>query len=178
LVSSSLETFGDVIVVLARASTSDLRTFKARKSAVTDSTLAVACESILSGKAIAAGALVGLVATVNLCVALQVVLSDEALAAVIALELAITKMGLDVGTDVLLAAELLVAPIEETGPLAIAVILGADEALDILGRDTGVLDASVDVESLQHSLTRRYCRSLRGFCVVAHVGSGFAGKHH
>jgi hypothetical protein len=156
-VGSSFETFRDVVMVLARTTASDLRTLEAGKSTVADPTLAVACESILSGKAIAAGALVGLVTTVNLCVTLQVVLSNEALAAVVALELAITEMGLDVGTDVLLAAELLVAPIEETGPLAIAVILGANEALDILGRDTSVLDASVDVESLQHSLTRRYC---------------------
>jgi hypothetical protein len=133
LMGSSLETLRDIIVVFARATTSDLRALEAGKSTVTDSTLAVACESILSGETVAAGALVGLVTTVYLCVTLQVVLSDEALAAVVALELAITKMGLDVGTNVLLAAELLVAPIEETGPLAIAVILGADEALNILG---------------------------------------------
>jgi hypothetical protein len=157
LVGSSLETLRDVIMVLARTTTSDLRTLEAWKSTVTDSTLAVACESILSGEAVAAGALVGLVAAVDLCVTLEVVLSDEALAAVVALELAITEMGLDVGTNVLLAAELLVAPIEETGPLAIAVILGADEALNVLGRDASVLDASVDVESLQHSLTGRHC---------------------
>ena len=92
----------------------------------------MASQGILSGKAVAARALVRLVATVNLCVTLEVMLSNEALAAVIALELAIAKMGLDVGTDVLLAPELLVASIKQTGPLAIAVILGADETLDIL----------------------------------------------
>jgi hypothetical protein len=157
LVGSSLETLGDVIMILARTTTSDLRALKAGKSTITDPTLAVACESILSGKAIATGALVGLVAAVDLCVTLQVVLSNEALATVVALELTVTKMGLDVSTNVLLAAELLVASVKETGPLAIAVILGADELLNILRRDTSVLDASVDVESLQHSLTRRYC---------------------
>jgi len=82
---------------------------------------------------------VGLVTAVNLCVTLQVVLSNKALAAVVALELTVTKMGLDVSTNVLLAAELLVAPIEEAGPLAIAVILGTDELLDILRRDASVL---------------------------------------
>jgi hypothetical protein len=156
-VGSSLKTLRDVIVVLARTTASDLRTLKARKSTVTDSTLTVASESILSSKTIAARALVGLVTTVNLCVTLQVVLSNETLAAVIALELAITEMGLDMGTNILLATELLVASIKETGPFAIAVVLGADELLNILRRDASVLNASVDVESLQHSLTRRYC---------------------
>ena len=128
----SLEALRNIVGVLARTTTSDLRTFKAWKGTVTDTTLTVARESVLSGKAVAARALVRLVTTVNLRVTLQIVLSNEALAAVVALELAIAKMGLDVGADVLLAAELLVAAIEETSPLAIAVILGANVALDFL----------------------------------------------
>jgi len=131
-VSSLLETLRDVVGVLAWATASSLRTLVTRESAVADSALTVASQGILSGKAVAARALVRLVATVNLCVTLEVMLSNKALAAVVALELAIAKMGLDVGTDVLLAAELLVAFIKQTGPLAIAVILGADETLDIL----------------------------------------------
>jgi hypothetical protein len=131
-VSGLLETLRDVVGVLAWAAASGLRTLVTRESAVADSTLTVTGQGILSSKAVAARALVGLVATVNLCVTLEVMLSNEALAAVIALELAIAEVGLDVGTDVLLAAELLVASIKQTGPLAIAVILGADETLDIL----------------------------------------------
>ena len=84
--SGSLKTLRDVVSILARTTTSDLRTFEAWESTIADTTLTVACEGILSGKAVAARALVRLVTTVNFGVTLQIVLSNEALATVVALE--------------------------------------------------------------------------------------------
>lgn len=55
----------------------------------------MAGEGVLAGEASAARALVGLVAGVDLGVALQIVLADEALAAVVALKLTVTQVGLN-----------------------------------------------------------------------------------
>jgi hypothetical protein len=96
---------------------------KTGKHTEAHSALAVAGEGILTSEAHAAGADVVLDARVDLCVALEVVLANEALAAVVALELAIAKVSLHVSANVLLPAEALVALGEHAGPFVVLGVL-------------------------------------------------------
>jgi hypothetical protein len=64
------------------------------ESTDTHAALAMARECILSSEACATWALVRLASGVDLCVTLEVVLSDKALAASVALVLTVTEMGL------------------------------------------------------------------------------------
>ena len=77
----------------------------------------MAGKSILPRETCAAWALVRLVARMNLCMTLQVVLADKALATAIALELTISKMGLDMRANVLSPAKNLAAILIEACPL-------------------------------------------------------------
>ena len=79
----------------------------------------------------------------DLCVALQVVLANKALAASVALVLAVTEMCLDMRSDVLPSAKDLGAALVEASPLASGRILFADVLLDLFGRDAGKLVAGV-----------------------------------
>jgi hypothetical protein len=63
-------------------------------------------------------------------------------------------MRLDMRLDVLLAAEFLETAVEEASPLAVILVLVTDVLLDFLCRDTGVLNAGVDVEVGQNHLAR------------------------
>jgi hypothetical protein len=63
----------------------------------------------MARKAIATKAGIRLNTTVDLCVAFQIMLADEAFLAMWALILAITKMCLHMGLDVFLASETLLA---------------------------------------------------------------------
>jgi hypothetical protein len=92
-------------------------------------------ECVLPCEASAAGAPVRLIAAVDLGVSLEVVLTDEALSASVALELSIAKMRLDMGTYVFSSSKDLCASWVKTGPLACRWILLANVSLDFLGRD-------------------------------------------
>jgi hypothetical protein len=86
---------------------------------------------------------------VDLCVALQVMLSDKALAASIALVLTIAKMSLNVGSDVLTTSEDFAATFIKAGPLASCGILLADVARDFFWCNTSVLIACVNLKIIE-----------------------------
>ena len=91
------------------SATLDLFLYYTLKSANTHPALAMPCQSIVPGEAVAASARVRFDPAVDLRVPLEVMLPNEALPAVIAAELSVTKMGLDMGFYVLLSAEFLIA---------------------------------------------------------------------
>lgn len=154
LVGGLFEALRHVAVGLAGSAAADFAAaLVAWKCSFTDTALTVAGQGVLSGEAVATGALVRLVAAVDLRVALQVVLADKAFTAMIALELTVAEVSLDMSTNVLLAAKLLVAAVEKASPLAIAVVLRANVALDFLSTDASVFDTGVNVESLEHGFT-------------------------
>jgi len=88
----------------------------------------------------------------DLGVALQIVLADKALAAAVALVLAIAKMGLNVGADVLASPKHLAAVLVETCPLARGRILLTDVALDLLRSNSCVLEARIDFQIVEERM--------------------------
>ena len=113
--------------VLSRTSTLDDFLDDALEGSDAHASLAMAGERVMPGEAVAARARVGLDAAVDLGVALEVVLTHETLAAVVAAILSVAKMGLDMRLDILLAAEFLIAFRVETSPLAVQGIRAVDE---------------------------------------------------
>lgn len=103
----------------------------------------------MSSEASATRALVWLVAGVDLCVSLEIVLADEALSAAVALELAVTKMRLNVGANVFSSAEHLAAILVETCPLVGGGVLLADVPLDFFGSNARVLKAGINLEVVE-----------------------------
>jgi hypothetical protein len=85
----------------------------------------------------------------DLRVALQVMLSNKALATSIALVLTIAKMGLHVRSDVLSTSENFAATFEEAGPFASCCILLADVARDFFRCDTSVLVTRVNLKVIE-----------------------------
>ena len=82
--------------MLLRPATLGLSSYGISESTDAHATLSVSCQRVLSRESSTTGTLVGLVASMDLRVTLEVVLSYEALAASIALVLPIAKMCLDV----------------------------------------------------------------------------------
>lgn len=120
------------------------------KATDTHTALSMAGERILSRKAGAAGAFVRLVARMNLCMSLQVVLANEAFAASVALKLTVSKMCLDVGSNVFSSAENLTTVKIKTSPFTSNRILFTDISLDFFRGNTSVLEACVNIEIVEH----------------------------
>jgi hypothetical protein len=135
--------------MLLRPATLSLSAHSIGETTDTHAALAMARESILASEACTTRALVWLVPRVDLRMALQIVLSHEALSAAIALELAITKMCLDVGADVLSSAKHLPAILVKTRPLAGSGILLADVSQDFFRLNARVLEAGVYVHIVE-----------------------------
>lgn len=81
--------------------------------------LTVTSQGVMTGEQVSTEAFVGLIARVDLGMAFEIVTTDKALAAVVALVLAVTQVGLDVGLDVLLPAKPSLAARVEADPFAI-----------------------------------------------------------
>lgn len=105
----------------------------------------------MASEACTTWALIRLVARMNFCMSLQVVLADKALATAIALELAISKMCLNVRTDVLSSAENFAAILVETRPLVGDGILLANVALDLFRGNSSILQAGIDLKVIKES---------------------------
>jgi dTDP-4-amino-4,6-dideoxygalactose transaminase len=86
---------------------------------------------------------------VDLCVTLEVMLSNEALAASVALVLTIAKVCLNVGSNVLSSSEDFAATVVEAGPLAGCRILLTDVARNLFRCDAGVLEARVHFKVIE-----------------------------
>ena len=114
-----VETIIHLRAMLARPATFDGLLDDTFEGTNTHASLAVSGESIMPGEGVAAETRVWLGAGMDLGMSLQVVTSNEALVAVVAFELTITKMSLDVGLDVLLAAETLIAVFVFANPLVV-----------------------------------------------------------
>jgi hypothetical protein len=123
--------------VLARASTLNDFLDYALEGTDAHPALAMTGQRIMAREAVATGTRVGLDTTVDLGVALEVVLANEALATVRALELAVPEMGLHVGLDVFFAAEALVAGGEEAEVFLVCGGGAGDVARDVVGGDAG-----------------------------------------
>jgi hypothetical protein len=113
------------------------------KTTDTHSALAMARKCILSCEACATWALVRLVSGVDLRVALQVMLADKALATSVALELTISKVCLNVRSDVFSSSEDLAAALVKARPLARRRILFTDVSLNFFWCNAGVLKACI-----------------------------------
>ena len=102
--------------------------------------LAMSCQSIVPGEGIAACTGVWLAARVDLGVAFEVVASNKALVAVVAAELTIAKMCLDMRLDVFFAAELFVAVFVFADPFVVAWVWSFNELSDVVESDIGFFD--------------------------------------
>lgn len=100
----------------------------------------------MPGESVSAVACVWFDSGVYLSVSLEIVLTNKALSASRALILTIVEMGLDVGFDVLLAAEDLVAILEIAGPSS--VIRGRTQhvLLNLCPFHTGIAFCLLDLE--------------------------------
>jgi hypothetical protein len=95
----------------------------------------------------------------DLSVSLEVVATNEALVAVIAFELTITKVGLNVRLNVLFAAETFVAILVSADPLVVRRLRTLDELRNVVNGDVGFLnggfDAGLEVEIRDRHASRR-----------------------
>lgn len=100
----------------------------------------------MSRKLVAAVARVRLDSGVNLGVSLEIVLPNKALHAGRALVLAVVEMCLDVGLDVLFAAKLLAAVVEQTSPLAVCRLGSLDELGNLFDSDPCLGSRLIDID--------------------------------
>jgi hypothetical protein len=108
------------------------------------SSLSVSSESVLSSKGITAKTRIWLGPRMNLCMPLEIMASHESFIAVIALELSIIKVGLDVRFDVFLPAKSLIAIVEFANPLVVHRIWPFYVQCNVIQRDVCLLDGSTD----------------------------------
>jgi hypothetical protein len=108
----------------------------------------MAGQSIMAGEAVSASTWVWLDTAVDLGVALQVMLSDKALAAMGALKLTISQMGLHVGLDILLATETLITLWEEAHPLLVDRVRAGNVMCNIIDGDAGVLNGVLKIQAV------------------------------
>lgn len=106
--------------------------------------LPVTSQGIMSREDISAKAFVRLVSSVDLCMSFQIMSTHEALVTVITLVLAITKVSLDMGFDVLLSAKPSVTARVQANPLSIFGIRTINVGGDLINGDTGLCDRCVD----------------------------------
>jgi len=104
--------------LLPRSATFDNLFDDTFESAVANTSLSVASESIMTGEAVTTSARVWLHPGMDLAVSLEVVLADKALLTVDASVLPISEMRLNVRSNVLLAPKDLATLGKEAGPLA------------------------------------------------------------
>jgi hypothetical protein len=98
----------------------------------------MACKSILTGETSSTRTFVRLVARMNLCMALEVVLANETFTAAIASELSVSKVCLHMRPDVLSSSKHLATVWIHASPLSGGCVLLADVALYLFWRDTSI----------------------------------------
>jgi hypothetical protein len=108
-----------VVLSLGRATTLGGLGNHSGKAANAHITLAVTCESILSGEARTTSTCERLIAAVCLEVTFEIMSADEMFLADVALELTVSKVCLDVRLNVLLPPKAAKAVREQTYPLAV-----------------------------------------------------------
>lgn len=111
---------------------------EAWQGTVAHATLTVTSKRVVTGKASATRADERTIIAVDGDVALEVVLANKGLLAEVALELTVTKMRLNVSTNVLLAAETPVAAREEAWVLLVFLAELANVLLDLPRRDASI----------------------------------------
>jgi hypothetical protein len=143
--SGFVNTFVHLRAMLAGSTALDWRLDDALERTDTHTALSVARERVMSSEGVATQTRIWLGARMNLGMSLEVVATNEALVAVVALELSVAQMGLYMGLDVLFAAEALVAVLVPADPLVVAARLGAfNELSNIVNRDVGLLNRGFD----------------------------------
>jgi hypothetical protein len=110
------------------------------KCANAHSSLSVPCQGVVTSKWVSTETRVRLAAGMYFGMAFQVVASNETFLAVVASELTIAKMGLDVGLDVLLPTELLIAILKFANPFVIHRVWSFDELRNFIQADVGLLN--------------------------------------
>ena len=108
------------------------------------SSLSVSSKSVLSSECVPAETRIWFRACMNFGMPLEIVSTDEALVAVITLELSIVKVSLHVRFDVLFPAEALVAIVELANPLVVRRIWPFYVLCNIVQSDVSLLDGSAD----------------------------------
>jgi hypothetical protein len=108
------------------------------------SSLSVSSKSVLSSECVPAETRIWFRACMNFGMPLEIVSTDEALVAVITLELSIVKVSLHVRFDVLFPAETLVAIVELANPLVVRRIWPFYVLCNIVQSDVSLLDGSAD----------------------------------
>lgn len=129
---------------LLRSASLDILFHNTFESTNTHSTLAMPSQCVVSSKRVAAETGIWLRASMDLCVALEVMATNKTLLAMIASELTIAQMCLDVGLDVLLPAKFFAAIFVGAHILAIDWAWSFDELCNVIDRNVGVLDRSFD----------------------------------
>lgn len=130
--------------VLAGSTSLDLFLDHAFECTDAHASLTMTSQSVMTSEGVAAETWVWFRTCVNLGMSLEVVSSDEALLAVVAAELSVTKVRLNMRFYILLAAELLVAVIEFASPLLISGIWAFDELCNVVKVDIGLLDRGLN----------------------------------
>jgi hypothetical protein len=108
------------------------------------SSLSVSSKSVLSSEGVPTETRIWFRARMNFGMPLEIVSTDEALVAVITLELSIVKVSLYVRFDVLFPAEALVAVVELANPLVVRRIWPFYVLCNIVQGDVSLLDGSAD----------------------------------
>lgn len=98
-------------------------------------TLPMSSQGIMPGKGIATRTWVRFAAGVNLGMALEIVASDEAFLAMVATELSVTQMSLNMRLDVLFSAESLVAVFVLANPFVVSRVWPFNELCDVIEGD-------------------------------------------
>jgi hypothetical protein len=102
--------------------------------------LSVPCQSVMACKSIAAQTWIWLASSVDLRMSLEIMATNEAFVAVVASELPISEMSLDVRFDVLLAAESFIAFLVFADPFVVYLVWAFNELGNVVERDVCFLD--------------------------------------
>lgn len=128
--------------VLPRSTFLDHLLNNALKCANAIPSLAMACQSIMTGKCVAAQAWVWLGPGMDFGVSFEIVTSHKTLAAVVASKLSIAEVGLDMRLDVFFPAEFLVAVVIFAHPFVVNGVWPFDELGNVIQGDICLFDGS------------------------------------
>jgi hypothetical protein len=130
--------------MLSRSATFDKLSCDPINCADTHAPLSVSSESVLPGECVAAETWIGFGASMNLGVPFEIVAAHESFVAVIALELPIVEVSLDVRFDVLLPAKSLIAIVEFANPLVVRRIRPIDVLCNVIQGNIGLLNGGAN----------------------------------
>ena len=108
------------------------------------SSLPMPGQGVMAGEGVSAKTGIGLGACVNFGMSLEVMAAHEALLAVVTSELSVAEMSLNVGFDVFLATEFLVATFKIASPLVVHRIWAFDVLGNVIKTDVRLLDGGLN----------------------------------